>query len=80
MYDLATLATRALWLVARPFARQLVRSRALLPATVRLCGAKGDTVVYDATMFHRGGANTACEARPILAVHLRPGVGAASGS
>ena len=39
---------------------------------MRLCGARGDVVVYDASMFHRGGANCGEVRRPILAVHLRP--------
>ena len=50
----------------------MIKSRTLLPATVRLCGAAGDVVVYDAAMFHRGGANRADAARPILAIHVRP--------
>ena len=71
-YDLTTLLSRVGWVFLRPFASSLIRSRALLPATVRLCGAAGDVVVYDAAMFHRGGANRADVARPILAIHVRP--------
>ena len=72
-YDLTTLLSRVGWVFLRPFAPELIRSRRLLPATVRLCGAAGDVVVYDAAMFHRGGANRADRARPILAIHVRPG-------
>ena len=71
-YDLTTLFSRISWVFLRPFATSLIRSRTLLPATVRLCGAAGDVVVYDAAMFHRGGANRADVARPILAIHVRP--------
>ena len=71
-YDLTTLLSRVGWIFLRPFAASLIRSRTLLPATVRLCGAAGDVVVYDAAMFHRGGANRADVARPILAIHVRP--------
>ena len=56
-YDLTTLLSRVGWVFLRPFAAKLIESRTLLPATVRLCGAAGDVVVYDAAMFHRGGAN-----------------------
>jgi len=71
-YDLTTLFSRIGWVFLRPFAATLIESRTLLPATVRLCGAAGDVVVYDAAMFHRGGANRAAAARPILAIHVRP--------
>ena len=71
-YDLTTLFSRIGWVFLRPFAANLIESRTLLPATVRLCGAAGDVVVYDAAMFHRGGANRAAVARPILAIHVRP--------
>ena len=71
-YDLTTLLSRVGWVFLRPFAAKLIKSRTLLPATVRLCGAAGDVVVYDAAMFHRGGANRADVARPILAIHVRP--------
>ena len=71
-YDVTTLFSRIGWVFLRPFAAQLIESRTLLPATVRLCGAAGDVVVYDAAMFHRGGANRAAAARPILAIHVRP--------
>ena len=71
-YDLTTLLSRVGWVFLRPFAAKLIKSRTLLPATVRLCGAAGDVVVYDAAMFHRGGANRAAVARPILAIHVRP--------
>ena len=71
-YDLTTLLSRVGWVFLRPFAASLIESRTLLPATVRLCGAAGDVVVYDAAMFHRGGANRAAAARPILAIHVRP--------
>ena len=71
-YDLTTLFSRIGWVFLRPFAASLIKSRTLLPATVRLCGAAGDVVVYDAAMFHRGGANRADAARPILAIHVRP--------
>ena len=71
-YDLTTLLSRVGWVFLRPFAAKLIKSRTLLPATVRLCGAAGDVVVYDAAMFHRGGANRADAARPILAIHVRP--------
>ena len=71
-YDLTTLLSRIGWVFLRPFAAKLIESRTLLPATVRLCGAAGDVVVYDAAMFHRGGANRAAAARPILAIHVRP--------
>ena len=71
-YDLTTLLSRVGWVFLRPFAAKLIESRTLLPATVRLCGAAGDVVVYDAAMFHRGGANRAAAARPILAIHVRP--------
>ena len=71
-YDLTTLFSRIGWVFLRPFAASLIKSRTLLPATVRLCGAAGDVVVYDAAMFHRGGANRADVARPILAIHVRP--------
>ena len=37
-----------------------------------LARAGHDVVVYDAAMFHRGGANRADVARPILAIHVRP--------
>ena len=72
-YDLTTLLSRVGWVFLRPFASELIRSRSLLPAPVRLCGAAGAVVVYDAAMFHRGGANRADVARPILAIHVRPG-------
>ena len=71
-YDVTTLFSRIGWVFLRPFAAKLIESRTLLPATVRLCGAAGDVVVYDAAMFHRGGANRAAAARPILAIHVRP--------
>ena len=71
-YDLTTLFSRIGWVFLRPFAANLIESRTLLPATVRLCGAAGDVVVYDAAMFRRGGANRAAVARPILAIHVRP--------
>ena len=71
-YDVTTLFSRIGWVFLRPFAATLIESRTLLPATVRLCGAAGDVVVYDAAMFHRGGANRAAAARPILAIHVRP--------
>ena len=71
-YDVTTLLSRVGWVFLRPFAAKLIKSRTLLPATVRLCGAAGDVVVYDAAMFHRGGANRADVARPILAIHVRP--------
>ena len=71
-YDLTTLFSRIGWVFLRPFAAKLIESRTLLPATVRLCGAAGDVVVYDAAMFHRGGANRADVVRPILAIHVRP--------
>ena len=71
-YDVTTLFSRIGWVFLRPFAAKLIESRTLLPATVRLCGAAGDVVVYDAAMFHRGGANRAAVARPILAIHVRP--------
>ena len=71
-YDVTTLFSRIGWVFLRPFAATLIESQTLLPATVRLCGAAGDVVVYDAAMFHRGGANRAAAARPILAIHVRP--------